>query len=97
MPIVSECYQTWWQLQCEIEDYYSERERPRPPLSRQKEFRSIKNAIIWEAEDIGLGTVTFEDEGAETMDEVSDTAVPPRKFSFRFAPVSIMKKGGSRA
>ncbi len=72
LPIVNECYQTWWQLQCEIEDYYSERERSRPPLSQQKEFRSIKNSIIREAENIHSDTVTFEDEDAETMDEVSD-------------------------
>ena len=58
-------FQTWWELQCQIEDFYSERERQRPPLSQQKEFRSIKNAVIQEAENIRMGKVTFEDEEME--------------------------------
>ena len=33
LPIVNECYQTWWELQCQVEDYYSEeKKRIRPPL-----------------------------------------------------------------
>ena len=65
LPAVDGCYQTWWDLQCQIEDFYSEKERRRPPLSEQKEFRSIKNAVIQEAENLRLGAVTFEDENAE--------------------------------
>ncbi len=66
-PVVDDCYQTWWEHQCQIEDFYLEKERQRPPLSDQKEFRSIKNAVIQEAENIRLGKVTFEDKGAEAM------------------------------
>lgn len=66
-PTVDDCYQTWWELQCQIEDFYSEKDRQRPPLSEQKEFRSIKNAVIQEAENIRLGKVAFEDKGAEAM------------------------------
>ena len=65
--VVDDCYQTWWNLQCQIEDFYSEKRRQRPPLSEQKELRSIKNAVIQEAENIRLGKVTFEDKGAEVM------------------------------
>ena len=40
LPTVDTCYQTWWELQCQVEDYYSEgKKRLRPPLSQQKEFR----------------------------------------------------------
>ena len=66
LPIISECYQTWWEFQCQVEDFYSEKERQRPPLSQQKEFRSIKNAVIREADALRLGQFTFEDAG---MDE----------------------------
>ena len=62
LPTVVECYEQWWQLQGQVEDFYSEKERHRPPLSRQKEFRQIKNAVIQEAETIRLGKITFEDE-----------------------------------
>ena len=72
MPIINECYQTWWELQCQIEDFYSERERRRPPLSEQKEFRPIKNAVIQEAENIRMGKVTFEDEEMEETTDFSD-------------------------
>lgn len=71
LPVINECYQTWWELQCQIEDFYSERERRRPPLSQQKEFRPIKNAVIQEAENIHMVNVTFEDEGMEEPTEFS--------------------------
>ena len=66
LPTVAECYEKWWQLQSQVEDFYSEKERHRPPLSRQKEFRQIKNAVIQEAETIRLGEITFED---DTLDQ----------------------------
>ena len=72
LPVVNECYQTWWEFQCQIEDFYSERERRRPPLSQQKEFRSINNAVIQEAENIRMGKVTFEDEKMEEPTDFSD-------------------------
>lgn len=76
LPVVNRCYQTWWELQQEIENYYAERQRERPPLSEQKEFHSILNAVIQEAENIRLGVVTFEDGGME--DEQKDEAVTQR-------------------
>lgn len=71
MPVIDECYQVWWELQCQIEDFYSEKERQRPPLSEQKEFRPIKNAVIQEAENFRMGKVTFED---EEMEETTDSS-----------------------
>ena len=63
LPTVDACYQTWWELQCQVEDYYSEEEkRIRPPLSQQKELRQIKNAVIKEAEHIRMNRISFEDE-----------------------------------
>ena len=68
LPIVNECYQTWWKLQCQVEDYYSEgKKRLRPPLSQQKEFQQIKNAVIREAEHICMNRISFED--AEMQDD----------------------------
>ena len=71
LPTVDACYQTWWELQCQVEDYYSEgKKRLRPPLSQQKGFRQIKNAVIREAETIRLGEITFEDDTLDHSDEV---------------------------
>ena len=72
LPVIDECYQVWWELQCQIEDFYSEKERQRPPLSEQREFRSIKNAVVQEAENILMGKVTFEDEEMEETTDSSD-------------------------
>ena len=63
LPTVDACYQTWWELQCQVEDCYSEdKKRIRPPLSQQKEFRQIKNAVIKEAEHLRMNRFSFEDE-----------------------------------
>ena len=74
LPIVNECYQTWWELQCQVEDYYSEeKKRIRPPLSQQKEFRQIKNAIIKEAEHIRMNRISFEDADMQNDGEQINT------------------------
>ena len=65
LPVVNRCYQTWWELQCQVHQFYSGQEQQRPPLSQQKEFRAIKNAVIKEAERIRLNKISFEDRGME--------------------------------
>ena len=85
LPTVAECYEQWWQLQGQVENFYSEKERHRPPLSRQKEFRQIKNAVIQEAETIRLGKITFED---DTLDQ-SDEAEKDENVSWDFRTLRI--------
>ena len=72
IPVVNECYQKWWELQCQVNAFYSGKQQPRPPLSKQKEFRAIRNAVIREAENIRLGKITFEDEKMEERGEWVD-------------------------
>ena len=72
LPTVAECYEKWWELQSQVADFYSEKERKRPLLSRQKEFRQIKNAVIQEAETVRLGEITFEDNTLDQSDEVGE-------------------------
>lgn len=72
LPTVNKCYQKWWELQCQLNDYYSEQQRQRPPLSQQKEFRQIKNAVIREAEHIRQGRMSFEDAASAQEDEATD-------------------------
>ncbi len=72
LPTVNECYQKWWELQCQLNDYYSEQQRQRLPLSQQKEFRQIKNAVIKEAEHIRQGRMSFEDTAMQQEDEQID-------------------------
>ena len=80
LPTVAECYEKWWELQIRVEDFYSEKERHRPPLSQQKEFRQIKNAVIQEAETIRLGEITFEDDTLDQSDEVGENEITSWDF-----------------
>ncbi len=70
VPEVAECYEQWNQLRDELERYYKDVPREHLPLSQQKEFKAIKNMVIREAEQLRLGTFTFED--ASMRDEVDE-------------------------
>ena len=84
LPTVDACYQTWWELQCQVEDYYSEgKKRLRPPLSQQKEFRQIKNAVIREAEHIRMNRISFED------DEMQDDSEQINTYDMSYAGLDL--------
>lgn len=65
LPMVSNCYDRWLELQGQVDSYYGGNQRKRLPLSQQKEFRAIKNAVIQEAERIRLRELSFEDVGMD--------------------------------
>ena len=50
LPEVAAYYSVWNGLRDTLEGYYKNRPRQHNPLSQQKEFRAIRNAIIQEAE-----------------------------------------------
>lgn len=50
LPEVAACYDQWWRLKDEIAGYYGQNTPPHQPLVQQKEFRTIKNMIIQQAE-----------------------------------------------
>ena len=60
---VAAYYSVWNDLRDTLEGYYKSRPRQHNPLSRQKEFRAIKNAIIQEAERLRL---QLEESSAQT-------------------------------
>lgn len=69
LPSVRDCYDQWLILQSKVDGYYHGKERKRVPLSQQKEFRQIKNAVIKEAENIRQCNLFFEDKGVEQESE----------------------------
>ncbi len=87
LPQVAECYEVWNRLRDEVEHYYKDTPREWQPLSQQKEFKSIKNMVIREAENLRLGAVTFEDEqmADETWEE--EEAVPAFQSFWQMAEV----------
>ena len=54
LPEVAAYYAVWNDLRDTLEGYYKSKPRQHNPLSQQKEFRAIKNAIIQEAERLRL-------------------------------------------
>ena len=70
LPAVAECYEVWNKLRDELENYYKDKPREHLPLSQQKEFKSVKNMVIREAERIRLDEITFEDE--QMVDELDE-------------------------
>lgn len=72
---VSACYHAWLESSNEILCYYKDTMPEPPPLSAQKELKSIKNMVIREAVRFGQGYLYTEEEGiseAETRWEESE-------------------------
>ena len=67
---VKSCYEKWLELQQEVNEFYSSKPVERVPLSQQKEFRAIHNAVIQAA--LRLEHLTFEDRDVERHDEPDD-------------------------
>jgi hypothetical protein len=75
LPTVHNCYEKWMEMQHQVNSYYKDEELQRIPLSQQKEFRSIKNAVIRQAENIRRGKISFEDD-TDTLEEQSEHDLP---------------------
>ena len=69
LPGVSKCYDQWLLLQGKMDSYYHDKPQKFVPLSKQKEFTQIKNAIIREAERLRLDELTFEEKNLSQYDE----------------------------
>ena len=72
LPVVNKCYDHWLMLQGKVDSYYRDKPQERIPLSQQKEFRQIKNAVIHEAERLRSGEITFEEKDLGRYDEPED-------------------------
>lgn len=84
LPEVAACYDQWWKLKDEIAGYYGRNTPPHQPPVQQKEFRTIKNFIIREAETIceptpvQTSTDAEKNEQQNPLDEAPATVQQPR-------------------
>lgn len=69
LPQVAACYAAWNRLRDELETYYRQQPRQHLPLSKQKEFKPIRNMVIREADALRMGEISFEDDEAEQIAE----------------------------
>ena len=74
-PSVRDCYRKWMELQHQVESYYKDAPMKELPLSQQKEFRHVKNAILREAERIRMDQLSFEDD-ARGLEEEAENSIP---------------------
>ena len=79
LPEVAAYYSVWNGLRDTLEGYYKNRPRQHNPLSQQKEFRAIKNAIIQEAERLRQQTEqeSSQDEEASAEKTSTDASTNP--------------------
>lgn len=76
---ISALYDLWCESREEITGIYSEEKKPRISLSQNKEFRSMKNAVIREAMNIIDNRIVIEDVSEEVIvdEEPNDTETEP--------------------
>ena len=60
-PIVAKAYELWYAMREEVLHSYMDELPEQLPLSQQKEFKSIKNMIITEAEQFSIDLVDYND------------------------------------
>ena len=79
LPEVAAYYAVWNGLRDTLEGYYKNRPRQHNPLSQQKEFRAIKNAIIQEAERLSqqMEQQSSQDEEPSVEKTSTDTSTNP--------------------
>jgi hypothetical protein len=58
-PSVKACYDTWWQYKQNIDGYYSGKIAEQEPLSKCKEFKAIRNAVVYEAAELADFEMTY--------------------------------------
>ena len=85
-PDVAACYQVWNDLRDKLEGYYKDKPRVHNPLSKQKEFKAIKNSIIREADRLRLELEQEEMDSTnpnanEESGEIDSTMTPPKTDS----------------
>lgn len=78
---IAEAYAKWQELRNEVLRTYMDKLPDPVPLSRQKEFKHLKNMVITEAMNIGGHHFTFEDEeSVDDLHEASDTLLPEDEY-----------------
>ena len=87
---VDKLYRAWNDWQNEILKTYINKLPPLPPISQQKQFKSIKNMVIAEALKLGNHHISFEDESAPEPDlqepadgKLDDIFLEPTDVVFR--------------
>ena len=90
LPEVAACYSVWNGVRDTLEGYYKNRPRQHNPLSHQKEFRAIKNAIVQEAERLRqqMELESSQEEESSTEKPSADASTNPTLADEKTSPVA---------
>ena len=85
-PKVGKLYQSWGEWNNQILQFYSNGHPPLPPLSKQPQFKSIKNMVIAEALQIGSHHFIF--------DEEPEDQEPEEQAQEELEPTELLQENG---
>ena len=90
LPEVAAYYAVWNGVRDTLEGYYKNRPRQHNPLSHQKEFRAIKNAIVQEAERLRqqMELESSQEEESSTEKPSADASTNPTLADEKTSPVA---------
>ena len=90
LPEVAAYYSVWNGVRDTLEGYYKNRPRQHNPLSHQKEFRAIKNAIVQEAERLRqqMELESSQEEESSTEKPSADASTNPTLADEKTSPVA---------
>lgn len=71
-PAIADAYRLWQEMRNEVTASYKDTAEPTLPLSQQKEFKSIKNHIIYEADRLARGEISLTELDGITQAEPLD-------------------------
>lgn len=83
---IAELYNLWYEQKENVIRTYQDTMPQRIPLSANKEFTTIKNAVIQEALNIMHNRITFEDDAQEEMDAPEEGSMPKDDYSQKRNP-----------
>ncbi len=99
---ISALYDLWYEQRDAITETYRDTPEQRIPLSQNKEFKAIKNAVIQESLNILYDRITFEEaiadveefapDVSEQEETVSDTPAPKNKWNDPNSPLFQYRK-----
>lgn len=76
--VTSALYDLWYEQRDAVTEAYQDERDPRMPLSQNKEFKAIKNAVIQESMNILYDRITFE-EAITEQEEIAPDEQEPEK------------------
>ena len=70
---IERIYELWYQAKCAVYATYTDNPPPRKPLSQEKAFKPIRNAMIKEADELGKILLTLDnDQEEQSEDKLED-------------------------